>query len=58
MDCSKTLHLVEINQALLEGIVNIDMSMSIMVISVVRKLGIMHLVLGHKTFNTPSEIVT
>jgi hypothetical protein len=59
MDHNKTLHLVvEINQVLLECLVDNGMSMSIMVISVVEKLGIMHLVLGHKTFKTPSRMVT
>lgn len=46
----KTLHLVvEINQALIEGLVDIRASMSIMVAIVVKELGIMHLMDGHET---------
>jgi hypothetical protein len=32
--------------------------MSIMAANIVRKLGIMHLVFGHETYNTTSRIVT
>jgi predicted aspartyl protease len=39
------LHLaVEINQAMIEGLVDTRASMSVMAANVVRKLGIMHLV--------------
>jgi hypothetical protein len=56
---SKTLHLgVEINQALIEGLVDIRVSMSIMVASVVREFSIMHLMIGHETYKTPSRMVT
>jgi hypothetical protein len=42
---NKTLHLlVEINNYVVEGLVEIGASMSIMVVAMVRKLGIMHLV--------------
>jgi hypothetical protein len=59
MNHRKTLHLVvEINQTLLEGLVDTNMSMSIMAISVVRELGIMHLVLGHETFKTTFVMLT
>jgi predicted aspartyl protease len=48
---NKTLHLVvEINQALFEGLVDTSASMSIMAANVVKELGIMHLVLGHETY--------
>jgi hypothetical protein len=41
---SKTLHLlVEINNYVVEGLVNIGTSMSVMVVAVVKELGIMHL---------------
>ncbi len=59
INCSKMLHLVvEINQALFEGLVEIGVSMSIMVASVVRKLGVMHLVLRHGTYKVASSITT
>jgi hypothetical protein len=55
----KILHLVvEINQTSLEGLVDTNMSMLIMAISVVRELGIMHLVLGHETFKTTFAMLT
>jgi hypothetical protein len=43
---------IEINQALLEGLVNINTSMLVMGASVVRELGIMHLVSKHETYKT------
>jgi hypothetical protein len=50
-NCSKTLHLVvEINQALIEGLVDIGASMLVMMASVIREFGIMHLVAGHETY--------
>jgi len=53
------LHLVvEINQALFEGLVEIGVSMSIMVTSVVRKLSVMHLVSRHETYKITSRIIT
>jgi len=59
MNHTKTFHLVvEINQTLLEGLVDTNMSMSIVAISVVRELGIMHLVLGHETFKTTFAMLT
>jgi predicted aspartyl protease len=55
---SKMLHLaVEINQAMIEGLVDTRASMSIMVANVVRELGIMHLVAGHETYKTAFGIV-
>ncbi len=57
MNYRKILHLiVEINQTLLEGLPN--MSMSTMAISVIRELGIMHLVSGHETFKTTFAMLT
>jgi hypothetical protein len=56
---SKTLHLlVEINNYVIEGLVDIGTSMSIMDVVVVRELGIMHLVTRSKTYKTTSGIVT
>jgi len=55
---SKTLHLVvETNQALFEGLVDINASMLVMVASVVRELGIMHLVSRHETYKTTFKMV-
>jgi hypothetical protein len=56
---SKTLHLlVEINNYVVEKLVDIRASMSIMVVVVVRELGIMHMVIGFKTYKTTSKVVT
>jgi len=53
------LHLaVEINQAMIQGLVDAGASMSGMADSVVRELGIMHLVAGHETYKTASSTVT
>ncbi len=55
---NKTLHLVvEINQELIEGLVDIGASILVMVASVVRKLNIMHLVACHETYKTTSSIM-
>ncbi len=55
----KTLHMaVEINQALIKGLVDIGASMSIMATNVVRKLGIMHSVVGHETYKIAFDIMT
>jgi hypothetical protein len=59
MHQSKMLHLgVEINEALIEGLVDIGTSMSVMAVSVVRKLGIMHLMIGHETYKIAFGMVT
>jgi hypothetical protein len=59
MHQSKMLHLgVEINQALIEGLVDIRTSMSIMAINMVRELSIMHLVIGHETYKIAFGMVT
>jgi hypothetical protein len=56
---NKTLHLlVEIKNYVIEGLVDIGTSMSIMDVVVVRELGIMHLVTRSKTYKTASGIVT
>ncbi len=56
---SKTLHLsVEVNNYLVEGLVDIGASMSIMAAAVVRKLGLMHLVSGSETYKTTSGAIT
>jgi hypothetical protein len=52
------LHLVvEINQALIKGLVDTWVFMSIMATNIVRELVIMHLVAGHETYMTTSSIV-
>ncbi len=56
---SKTLHLsVEINHYLIEGLVDIGASMSVMAVSVVRELGLMHLVSGFEAYKTASGAIT
>jgi hypothetical protein len=56
---NKTLHLsVEINHCLIEGLVDTGASMSVMAASVVRELGLMHLVSGSEMYKTASGAVT
>jgi predicted aspartyl protease len=56
---SKTLHLlVEINNYVVEGLVDIGASMSVMATAMVRELGIMHLVAGFETYKIASGVVT
>jgi hypothetical protein len=43
---------VEINQALLEGLVDTNASIFVMVATVVKELGIMHMVSSHETYKT------
>jgi hypothetical protein len=50
--------LVEINNYVIGGLVDTGTSMSIMVVVVVRKLGIMHLVIESKTYETMFGVVT
>jgi predicted aspartyl protease len=53
------MHLpVEINNGVIEGLVDIGASMSVMVVNKIRKFGIMHLVLRHETYKTTSRIIT
>jgi hypothetical protein len=55
---NKTLHLlVELNNSLLEGLVDISASMSIMFTTVVCELGIMHLVFKFEAYKTTSRVV-
>ncbi len=59
MHRSKTLHLsVEVNSYLVEGLVNTGASMSVMAGTVVRELGLMHLVPGFETYKTTSGALT
>ncbi len=56
---SKTLHLlVEISNYVVEGLVDIGASMSVMAVAVVRELGMMHLMIGPETYKTASGVVT
>jgi predicted aspartyl protease len=56
---SKTLHLsVEINHCLIEGLVDTGASMFVMAASVVRELGLMHLVSGSETYKIASGAMT
>jgi predicted aspartyl protease len=56
---SKTLHLlVEINNYVVEGLVDIGASMFVMATTVVKELGMMHLVTGFETYKTASGVVT
>ncbi len=55
---SKTLHLlVEINNYVVEGLVDTRASMFVMAATVVRELGMMHLVARSKTYKTASGVV-
>jgi predicted aspartyl protease len=49
---------VEINQTLIESLVDIGASMSVMTSSVIKELGIMHLVAYHEIYMTTFGIVT
>jgi predicted aspartyl protease len=56
---SKTLHLlVEIKNYVVEGLVDTRASMFVVAATIVRELGIMHLVTGSETYKTTSGIVT
>jgi predicted aspartyl protease len=56
---SKMLHLpVEINRYVIEGPVDTGASMSVMAATVVREMGMMHLVAGSETYKTALGIVT
>jgi hypothetical protein len=55
---NKTLHLlVELNNNLLEGLVDIGASMSIMFTIVVRELGIVHLMIKFEAYKTTFRVV-
>ncbi len=56
---SKTLHLlVEINNYVVEGLVDTGASMSVMAATVVKELGMMHLVTGSEIYKTALGVVT
>jgi predicted aspartyl protease len=56
---SKTLHLlVEINNYVVEGLVDTGAFMFVTIIAIVRKLGIMHLVIESKTYKIVSRVIT
>jgi hypothetical protein len=56
---SKTLHLtMEVQNGLIEGLVDIDTSMFVMVVRIVRELEIMHLVSDNENYKMASNIVT
>ncbi len=50
--------MVEVSNHLVEELVGIGASMSIMVVGVVRELGIMHLFIGFESYKTTSHLVT
>jgi predicted aspartyl protease len=55
----KTFHLVvQINRTLIESLVDNGASMLIMAPSVVRELGIMHVVSSHEMYKTTSRTIT
>jgi len=49
---------MEINNGAIEGLVDISASMSVITISIVRELGIMHLVLRHEIYKMTSVTIT
>jgi len=56
---SKTLHLpVEMNGYVVEGLVDTRASMSVLAVTVVREMGMMHLVIGSENYKTASGVVT
>jgi hypothetical protein len=56
---SKTLHLpVEISNYVVEGLVDTGASMFVLAAIVVRKLGIMHLVIGNESYKTALGVIT
>jgi len=56
---SKILHLlIELNNYVVEGLIDIGASMFVMVIAVVRELGIMHLVTKFETYKTVFGVIT
>jgi hypothetical protein len=55
----KTLHLTyEVHSGLIEGLVDTSASMLVMVTTIVRELGIMHLVSGNESYKTTSGTIT
>jgi predicted aspartyl protease len=59
MHRSKTLHLlVEISNCVVEGLVDIGASMSVLASAIVRELGMMHLVIGNESYKTALGVIT
>jgi predicted aspartyl protease len=55
----KTLHLtIEVHNGLIRRLVDTGAFMLVMATTIVRELGIMHLVLGNESYNTTSSTVT
>jgi hypothetical protein len=55
----KTLYItIEVHNGLIEGLVDTSASMSIMVVGIVQKLGIMHLMYGTKIYKTMLGTIT
>jgi hypothetical protein len=56
---NKTLHLlVIINNYIVERLVNIGVSMPMLAVTVIKELGIMHLVIEFESYKTASSVVT
>ncbi len=56
---SKILHLpVEVSNCVVEGLIDTGASMSVLAATVVRKLGMMHLVTGNESYKTGSRVIT
>ncbi len=56
---SKTLHLpVEISNCIVEGLIDTGASMSVLAATIVRELGMMHLVTGNESYKTTSGVIT
>jgi hypothetical protein len=49
---------VEISNNLIEGLVNIGASMSIIIVAIIQELGIMHPVCSSKSYKIASSVVT
>ncbi len=55
----KTMHLlIEINNGVIEGLVDTGTSMLVITASILRELGIMHLVSNHETYKMTSRTIT
>jgi predicted aspartyl protease len=50
--------MVDMNNHIIEGLIDTGASMSIIVASVVKELGIMHLVIGLKSYKIAPKVVT
>jgi hypothetical protein len=55
----KILHItIEVHNGLIEGLVDTNVFMSIMVVGIVQKLSIMHLIFGTKSYKTTLDTIT